>query len=67
MLLRPNRFKKYHDSEEIQVTSMSGVSMPRCSIDLKRRVRGKGRRAVSRVVAQARVQAQCEVDKRGGK
>lgn len=38
----PKKLRKYHESEETQRTSMSGVSMPRCNIDLKPKVSGKG-------------------------
>jgi hypothetical protein len=40
--LSPKKFKKYHESEDTQRTSMSGVSMPRCSMDLNPSVSGNG-------------------------
>ena len=39
---RPKRLRKYHDSEDTHRTSRSRVATPDWSIDLKRRVRGKG-------------------------
>lgn len=46
---RPNKLRKYHDREETQRTSRSGVSMPLCSMDLKPRVRGKGSLTARRI------------------
>lgn len=40
--LRPNQLRMYQESEETHRTSMSDVSIPRWSICLKPRVRGKG-------------------------
>lgn len=40
--LRPNRFKKYHDSDDTQRTSISCVSIPRCIMDLNPTVKGNG-------------------------
>jgi len=40
--LRPKKLRKYHERDETHRTSMSGVSIPRCSIDLNPRVRGNG-------------------------
>jgi hypothetical protein len=39
---RPKKLRKYHDSDDTHRTSISGVSMPRCSIDLNPSVNGKG-------------------------
>ena len=39
---RPKRLRKYHESEDTHRTSRSLVATPDWSIDLKRRVRGKG-------------------------
>jgi hypothetical protein len=38
----PKKLRKYHDREDTHRTSMSGVSMPRCSMDLNPRVKGNG-------------------------
>ena len=40
--LRPKKLRKYHERDETHRTSMSGVSIPRCSIDLNPRVKGNG-------------------------
>lgn len=40
--LRPKKLRKYHEMEETQRTSISGVSTPRCNIDLKPSVNGNG-------------------------
>jgi hypothetical protein len=40
--LRPKKLRKYHESDETHRTSISGVSIPRCSIDLNPSVRGNG-------------------------
>ena len=42
MLRRPKRLRKYHEREETHRTSRSRVATPDWSMDLKRRVRGKG-------------------------
>jgi len=39
---KPNKLRKYHDREETHRTSISCVSIPRCIIDLKPIVSGKG-------------------------
>lgn len=39
---KPNRLRKYHDSDDTHWTSRSRVATPDCSIDLNRRVSGKG-------------------------
>jgi hypothetical protein len=38
----PKKLRKYHESEDTHRTSISGVSIPRCSIDLKPSVSGNG-------------------------
>ncbi len=38
----PKKFRKYHDNDDTQRTSMSAVWTPRCSMDLKPNVSGKG-------------------------
>ena len=38
----PNKFRKYHERDETHLTSRSRVATPDCSIDLNRRVSGKG-------------------------
>lgn len=40
--LRPKKLRKYHERDETHRTSISGVSIPRCSIDLNPNVRGNG-------------------------
>ena len=50
--LRPNQLSMYQESEETHRTSMSGVSIPRWSICLKPRVRGKGNLTKSRSTTQ---------------
>ena len=39
---KPNRLRKYHDREDTHRTSRSRVATPDWSMDLNRRVRGKG-------------------------
>jgi len=39
---RPKKLRKYQDNDETHRTSISGVSIPRCNMDLKPRVKGNG-------------------------
>lgn len=51
--LRPKKLRKYHESEDTHLTSMSGVSIPRCNIDLNPKVRGKGSLTRERIYTSA--------------
>ena len=50
--LSPKKLRKYHERDETHRTSISGVSIPRCSIDLNPSVRGNGNLTVRKKLGQ---------------
>jgi len=58
---RPNRFKKYHESDDTHLTSKSLVAIPDCSMDLKRIVSGKGSFIITNPAKNAFIQLMIKV------